>query len=134
LYFLSKLIKQFNIKLIQSPTASHVLCFVPILILVYVPQLSRGLGKLSSAILHNNIMMSANIGCRCGTFILIPYFLNMWFAVFPCQVETVVIVIVWKFMTTYAINVYHHYCCEFEPFPDEVYSMQQYVIKLVSDF
>ena len=58
----------------------------------------------------------------------------MWFAVFPCQVETVVIVIVWKFMTTYAINVYHHYCCEFEPFPDEVYSMQQYVIKLVSDF
>jgi len=37
------------------------------------------------------------------------------------------------FTTTYAFNVYHHWSCEFEPRSDEVYSIQHYVIKFVSD-
>jgi hypothetical protein len=36
------------------------------------------------------------------------------------------------FITTYAINAYH-YCCEFESHSGEVYSVQYYVIKFVSD-
>ena len=35
--------------------------------------------------------------------------------------------------TTYAISVYHHWCCEFESRPGELYSIQHYVIKFVSD-
>jgi hypothetical protein len=38
-----------------------------------------------------------------------------------------------EFTTTYAIRTYHHYRCEFESRSGEVYSIQQYVIKLVSD-
>jgi hypothetical protein len=38
--------------------------------------------------------------------------------------------IVW-FTTTYAISAYR---CEFESFSGEVYSIQHYVIKFVSDF
>ena len=34
---------------------------------------------------------------------------------------------------TCAISAYHHWCCEFESNPSEVYSMQYYVVKLVSD-
>ena len=36
------------------------------------------------------------------------------------------------FITTYAISAYHHWC-EFESHSDEVYSIQHYVIKFVSD-
>jgi len=34
---------------------------------------------------------------------------------------------------TYAISAYHHKRCEFESRSDEVYSIQHYVIKFVSD-
>ena len=37
------------------------------------------------------------------------------------------------FTTIYAISAYHHELCEFEPCSDEVYSIQHYVIKFVSD-
>jgi hypothetical protein len=37
------------------------------------------------------------------------------------------------FTTTYAINAYHHKCCEFESHSGEVYSVQHYVIKFVSN-
>ena len=37
------------------------------------------------------------------------------------------------FITTYAISAYLHKCCEFEPRSGEVYSMQHYLIKFVSD-
>ena len=40
--------------------------------------------------------------------------------------------IVVGFITTYAINAYH-YCCEFESHSGQVYSVQYYVIKFVSD-
>ena len=36
------------------------------------------------------------------------------------------------FINTCAINAYHH-LCEFEPRSGEVYSIQHYVIKFVSD-
>ena len=36
-------------------------------------------------------------------------------------------------ITTYAVNGYHHSCCEFESRSCEVYPIQHYVIKLVSD-
>jgi hypothetical protein len=44
-------------------------------------------------------------------------------------------VIVWwlDFTTTYAISAYHHQQCEFEPRLGEVYSIQHYVIRFVSD-
>ena len=35
------------------------------------------------------------------------------------------------FTTTYAISVYHHWCCEFESWSGR--DVQHYVIKLVSD-
>ena len=35
------------------------------------------------------------------------------------------------FITNYAISAYHH--CEFESHPGEVYSIQHYVIKFISD-
>ena len=35
--------------------------------------------------------------------------------------------------TIYVISAYHHYRCEFEPRSGEVYSIQHYVIKFVSD-
>jgi hypothetical protein len=38
------------------------------------------------------------------------------------------------FTTTLAISAYHHWSWEFESAHGEVYSIQQYVIKLVSDF
>ena len=37
------------------------------------------------------------------------------------------------FTNTYAISEYHHLCCEFESRSGEMYSIQHYVIKLVSD-
>ena len=37
------------------------------------------------------------------------------------------------FITTYAISTYQHKRCEFESHSDEVYSIQHYVIKFVSD-
>ena len=39
--------------------------------------------------------------------------------------------IVVGFTTTYAISVYHHWCCEFEPRSGR--GVQHYVIKFVSD-
>ena len=36
-------------------------------------------------------------------------------------------------MTTYVISVYCHYCCELESRSFEVYSIQHYMIKFVSD-
>jgi len=38
------------------------------------------------------------------------------------------------FTTTYTIGAYHHLSCEFESRSGEVYSIQHYVIKFVSDF
>ena len=40
---------------------------------------------------------------------------------------------VFGFPTTCAISAYHHQCCEFEARSGEVYSIQYYVIKFVSD-
>jgi hypothetical protein len=37
------------------------------------------------------------------------------------------------FLTTYVISASHHLCCEFESRSGEVYSIQCYVIKFVSD-
>ena len=37
------------------------------------------------------------------------------------------------FITTHETSAYHHYRFEFEPRSGEVYSIQHYVIKLVSD-
>ena len=37
------------------------------------------------------------------------------------------------FITTYAINAYHHWSCEFEFRSGEVYSIQHYMIKFVRD-
>ena len=37
------------------------------------------------------------------------------------------------FTTIYAISAYHQELCEFEPWSDEVYSIQHYVIKFISD-
>jgi hypothetical protein len=37
------------------------------------------------------------------------------------------------YLTTYAISAYHHYRCEFESSSGEVYSIQHYFIKFVSD-
>jgi hypothetical protein len=37
------------------------------------------------------------------------------------------------FTATYAISAYHHWCCEFESLSGEVYSIQHYVMKFVSD-
>ena len=37
------------------------------------------------------------------------------------------------FTTTYVINVYRHYSCEFKPRSGEVYSIQHDVIKFVVD-
>ena len=37
------------------------------------------------------------------------------------------------FITTYAISAYHHLCCKFEPHSGELYSIQHYGIKCVSD-
>ena len=42
--------------------------------------------------------------------------------------------IVGEFTSIYAISAYHHIRCEFEPRSGEVYSIQHYVIKFVSDF
>jgi len=38
-----------------------------------------------------------------------------------------------RFTTTCTISAYHHERCEFEPRSGEVYSIQYYVIKFVSD-
>ena len=40
---------------------------------------------------------------------------------------------VFGFTTTYAISAYHHYRCEFESRSGEVYLIQHYSIKFVSD-
>ena len=37
------------------------------------------------------------------------------------------------FITTCAISAYHHWSCEFESYTGEVYLIQYYVIKFVSD-
>jgi hypothetical protein len=37
------------------------------------------------------------------------------------------------FTITYVISAYHHCSCEFESRSDEVYSIQHYVMKFVSD-
>ena len=34
-----------------------------------------------------------------------------------------------RFTTTYTINAFHHYCCEFESRNGKVYSIQHYVIE-----
>ena len=36
-------------------------------------------------------------------------------------------------ITTYAVNAYHHFHCEFETCSDEVFLIQHYVIKFESD-
>jgi hypothetical protein len=40
---------------------------------------------------------------------------------------------VFGFTITYAISAYHHKSCEFESRSGEVFSIQHYVIKFVSD-
>ena len=37
------------------------------------------------------------------------------------------------FTTTHAIRAYHHWCCEMNPSNGELYSIQHFVIKFVSD-
>ena len=37
------------------------------------------------------------------------------------------------FITTYAISAYHYLCCKFESRLGEMYFIQHYVIKFVSD-
>jgi len=37
------------------------------------------------------------------------------------------------FTTTYAISAYHHWSCEFESGSGDVYLIQHYVMKFVSD-
>ena len=55
-----------------------------------------------------------------------PYSLSLWGRRFPdCMVV--------RFITTYAISAYHHLFCEFEYRTGEVYSIQHYAIKFVSD-
>ena len=39
-----------------------------------------------------------------------------------------------RFTTTYAMATYHHWSCEFESFSSEMYRIQHYVMKFVSDF
>jgi len=41
--------------------------------------------------------------------------------------------IVVEYTTTYAISAYHQHRCEFESHSAEVYSIQHYVIKFVTD-
>jgi hypothetical protein len=53
-------------------------------------------------------------------------------------IGAVVVVIAWYifvvgYITIYAINAYHHQSCEFESRSGEVYSIQHYVMKCVSD-
>ena len=38
-----------------------------------------------------------------------------------------------RYITTYVISAYHHERCEFESWSGEVYSIQHYVMKFVSD-
>jgi len=38
-----------------------------------------------------------------------------------------------RFTTTFAISAYHHFRCEFESHLGEVYSIQHYVIKFVTE-
>jgi hypothetical protein len=50
---------------------------------------------------------------------------------------SIVVMTIWytvvEFITTFAISAYHHYSCEFEFRSGEVYLIQNYVIKFVSD-
>ena len=51
---------------------------------------------------------------------------------FTLQIHLIIYMVV-GFTTTYAISGYHHWRCEFESRSGEVYSIQHYVIKFVSD-
>jgi hypothetical protein len=63
--------------------------------------------------------------------------INLTFCVTFTDVAVVVGVVRYTmavgFITTYAISSYHHSRCEFEPRSSEAYSIQNYVIKFVSD-
>ena len=54
-----------------------------------------------------------------------------WFLQFPLHKGGRHMVV--GFTTTYVISAYNHKHCEFEPHSGEVYSIQHYVIKFVSD-
>jgi hypothetical protein len=55
-----------------------------------------------------------------------------------CSMEAGAVVVVFEhvvgYTTTYAISAYYHQRCEFECRSGEVYSIQHYVIKVVSGF
>ena len=55
-----------------------------------------------------------------------------------CSMESGAVVVVFEhvvgYTTTYAISAYYHQRCEFECRSGEVYSIQHYVIKVVSGF
>ena len=61
---------------------------------------------------------------------LIPYLCKSILSLFCYCMEAVMVV---GFKTTYAIGAYHHLRCESESPSDEVYSIQHYVMKFVSD-
>ena len=46
------------------------------------------------------------------------------------RVHDRIILVIYRFITIYAISVYHHKRCEFESRSGEVYSIQHYEIKL----
>jgi hypothetical protein len=58
------------------------------------------------------------------------YWKKIWFSIGGRRGHDRMVV---GFITTYTISAYHHWRCEFEPSSGEVYSIQHYVIKVVSD-
>ena len=62
-------------------------------------------------------------------FVVITFILILKFS-WGCHGRDHIVV---GFTTTHAISAYYHFRCEFESRSGEVYSIQQYVIKFVSD-
>jgi hypothetical protein len=56
---------------------------------------------------------------------------RIWLFGLTFELEKVAVVV--GFTITYAISVYHHWSCVFESHWGEVYSIQHYVIRFVSD-
>jgi hypothetical protein len=67
----------------------------------------------------------------CYYTILLHYALSNWFLSTGPRGRRDRMVV--GFTTIYAISAYHHLSCEFEPRSEEVYSIQHYVIKFISD-
>jgi hypothetical protein len=63
----------------------------------------------------------------------VRWHLNLWFWYLLINYLVTYSVCVLWFITTYAINASHHQRCDFEPRSGEMYSIQHYVIRFVSD-